>query len=343
MRGNGRAAPAKGTGAVAAVRRRRTARTVAGATVAMLVTCALAAVTALLLPGGGAPGRNGGPVTAARPAAVAAPAADCTDPEASLRPSTADGPAVRRIKERGRLIAGVDQNSYRWGYRDPATGKLDGFDITLVRAIAKAVLGDPDKVTFLTIPTNQRIAALKSGKVDIVARTMSISCDRIKEVAFSTAYFQAGQQLLAPKGSAVTGIDDGSLAGRRVCAAAGSTAEAELAKRAASAKVTTVPNQLDCLVRLQLGQVDAILTDNALGAGQAAQDPSVVLVGKPFTTEYYGVAMNRGAEDLVRRVNAVLDDYRAGGASSPWMQAYRQWLARADLGITAPPEPKYRD
>ncbi|KAB7850335.1 glutamate ABC transporter substrate-binding protein [Streptomyces mobaraensis] len=329
---------------MAAVRRRRTARTVAGATVAMLVTCALAAVTALLLPGGGAPGRNGGPVTAAaRPAAVAAPAADCTDPEASLRPSTADGPAVRRIKERGRLIAGVDQNSYRWGYRDPATGKLDGFDITLVRAIAKALLGDPDKVTFLTIPTNQRIAALKSGKVDIVARTMSISCDRIKEVAFSTAYFQAGQQLLAPKGSAVTGIDDGSLAGRRVCAAAGSTAEAELAKRAASAKVTTVPNQLDCLVRLQLGQVDAILTDNALGAGQAAQDPSVVLVGKPFTTEYYGVAMNRGAEDLVRRVNAVLDDYRAGGASSPWMQAYRQWLARADLGITAPPEPKYRD
>ncbi|MER5780360.1 glutamate ABC transporter substrate-binding protein [Streptomyces mobaraensis] len=342
MRGNGRAAPATGT--VVAGRRHRTARTVVGATVATLVTCALAAVTALLLPGGGAPGRNGGPGTAAaRPAAVAAPAADCTDPEASLRPSTADGPAVRRIKERGRLIAGVDQNSYRWGYRDPATGKLDGFDITLVRAIAKAVLGDPDKVTFLTIPTNQRIAALKSGKVDIVARTMSISCDRIKEVAFSTAYFQAGQQLLAPKGSAVTGIDDGSLAGRRVCAAAGSTAEAELAKRAASAKVTTVPNQLDCLVRLQLGQVDAILTDNALGAGQAAQDPSVVLVGKPFTTEYYGVAMNRGAEDLVRRVNAVLDDYRAGGASSPWMQAYRQWLARADLGITAPPEPKYRD
>ncbi|MGK5639643.1 glutamate ABC transporter substrate-binding protein [Streptomyces sp. URMC 126] len=329
----------------------RTARAVFGATVAMLVTCALAAVAALLLPGAG-PGRAGGrsataatAATTARDArpAAAARAADCADPEASLRPSTADGPAVRRIKERGRLIAGVDQNSYRWGYRDPATGKLDGFDIALVRAVAKAILGDPGKVTFLAIPTNQRIPALKSGKVDIVARTMSISCDRIREVAFSTAYFQAGQQLLVPKGSPVTGIDDGSLTGRKVCAAAGSTAESELAKRAASANVTKVPNQLDCLVRLQLGQVDAILTDNALGAGQAAQDPSVVLVGKPFTTEYYGVAMNRGDEDLVRRVNAVLDDYRAGGASSPWMQAYRQWLARADLGITAPPEPKYRD
>ncbi|MCA6096676.1 transporter substrate-binding domain-containing protein, partial [Streptomyces sp. SCA3-4] len=89
-------------------------------------------------------------------AAARAPAA-CAAPEASLRPSTADGPAVQRIKNRGRLVAGVDQNSYRWGYRDPATGELSGFDIDLVRAVAKAVLGDPGKVTFLAIPTNQRI------------------------------------------------------------------------------------------------------------------------------------------------------------------------------------------
>ncbi|WP_372407713.1 glutamate ABC transporter substrate-binding protein [Streptomyces luteireticuli] len=305
-----------------------------------------AALAAFALPGPGAgtaTAARGAPYGTPRPAAATAPPAECTDPEASLRPSTADGPAVRRIKERGWLIAGVDQNSYRWGYRDPATGRLNGFDIDLVRAIAKSLLGDPNKVAFLAIPTNQRIPALKSGKVDIVARTMTINCTRIKEVAFSTAYFEAGQQLLAPKGSPVTGFDDGSLTGRTVCAASGSTAETELSKKGRSVRVTTVPNQLDCLVRLQLGQVDAVLTDNALAAGQAAQDPSVGLVGKPFTTEYYGVAMNRGSEDLVRRVNAVLDDYRRGGADSPWMVSYRTWLDRANLGITAPPEPKYRD
>ncbi|GAA2920416.1 glutamate ABC transporter substrate-binding protein [Streptomyces thioluteus] len=301
------------------------------------------ALAAFALPGTGAAAR-GTPQAAPVPAAVPAPpAAECAAPEASLRPSTADGPAVRRIKERGRLIAGVDQNSYRWGYRDPASGRLNGFDIDLVRAIAKSLLGDPNKVAFLAIPTNQRIPALKSGKVDIVARTMTINCSRIKEVAFSTAYFEAGQQLLAPKGSPVTGFDDGSLTGHTVCAASGSTAETALAKKGRSVRVTTVPNQLDCLVRLQLGQVDAVLTDNALAAGQAAQDPSVGLVGKPFTTEYYGVAMNHDSTDLVRRVNAVLDDYRRGGADSPWMVSYRKWLDRANLGITAPPEPTYRD
>ncbi|MFF4409427.1 glutamate ABC transporter substrate-binding protein [Streptomyces sp. NPDC001262] len=279
------------------------------------------------------------PVAAAAPSAGAA---QCTDPEASLRPSTVDGPAVQRIKARGWLNAGVDQNSYHWGYRDPATGELSGFDIDLVHAIAKDLLGDPGKVAFIAVTTSQRIPALQQGKVDIIARTMTINCERAGQVAFSTAYFGTGQQLLKPKNSPISGFDN-SLAGRRVCAAKGSTAETELKKNPHAASVLTVPNQLDCLVRLQLGQADAVLTDGALAAGQAAQDPSVGLVGKPFTTESYGVAMNLKDEDLVRRVNAVLEEFRRGGGDSPWMQAYHKWLAADLKGITAPPEPKYRD
>ncbi|MEU5050031.1 glutamate ABC transporter substrate-binding protein [Streptomyces sp. NPDC021096] len=305
------------------------------------VVCALAVAGVAALSPSSAPRHTDRVYPAAAGTAARVPA-KCASPEASLRPSTADGPAVQRIKNRGRLIAGVDQNSYRWGYRDPATRELSGFDIDLVRAIAKAVLGDPDKVTFLAIPTNQRIPALEKGKVDIIARTMTINCDRIKQVAFSTAYFEAGQQVLAPKGSPVTAFDD-TLKGKKVCTAKGSTGESELKHESHGAEVLTVPNQLDCLVRLQLGRVDAVVTDSALAAGQAAQDPSVRLVGKPFTTESYGVAMNLGDTDLVRRVNAVLDDYRRGGDQSPWMQAYRKWLEHDLRDITAPPEPKYRD
>ncbi|CAM5655980.1 hypothetical protein SMICM304S_05632 [Streptomyces microflavus] len=55
----------------------------------------------------------------------------CTDPEASLPPSSADGPGIAKIKARGKLVAGVDQNSFRWGYRNPYSGELEGFDIDL--------------------------------------------------------------------------------------------------------------------------------------------------------------------------------------------------------------------
>ncbi|GAA4919622.1 hypothetical protein GCM10023237_45180 [Streptomyces coeruleoprunus] len=324
-----------------------------GGVAAMAAACGLTAALTLvpLTRSGGAPATvpAGSGVVHVLPAEAAAKA-DCKDPEASLRPSSAGGPAIDAIKARGKLVVGVDQNSYRWGYRNPAKGTLEGFDIDLARAVAADILGSRDAVIFRAVPTNQRIAALESGKVDLVVRTMTINCARIKQVAFSTAYFETGQQVLAPKDSTITGYN-ATLAGKRVCSAEGSTAYEALERNAFGATfrdeadgtprdpdLYTVPNQLDCLVRLQTGEVDAVVTDSALAAGQAAQDPAVELKGRPFTTEYYGVAAKLGNDDLVRRVNQVLVSYRGG----PWTKAYEKWL-EADLpGVAGPPAPKYR-
>ncbi|MGQ4514013.1 transporter substrate-binding domain-containing protein [Streptomyces sp. DW26H14] len=285
--------------------------------------------------------------------------------EASLPASSGGGPVVDKMLARKgdkrRLIVGVDQNSYRWGYLNPATDQFEGFDIDLAHAIAKNIFGDANAITFKPVSTAERTDALNNGSVDIVVRTMTIACNRLADADFSTAYFKAGQQVLAPRsGSTVTGYND-SLRHKRVCTATGSTAVQELEKSnpydvyfwdAANHKgynpahVDTddlsVANQLDCLVRLQLGLVDAVITDNALAAAQAAQDPAVELKGNgPFTTEYYGVAAKPHADDLVRRINHVLDQYRSGGADSPWQKSYDKWL-KAELGPTAgPPAPLY--
>lgn len=326
-----------------------------GGVTAMAVACVLTAVFALLpLTHQDAGSFGGGASGPGATAATQVRADTCTAPEASLPPSRSGGAGVDRIKKRGKLIAGVDQNSYRWGYRNPATGELEGFDIDLVRAIAEDILGDSSQVVFRAIPTSQRISALESGRVDVVVRTMTINCARLKQVGFSTAYFQAGQQVLAPVTSPISGYN-ASLRGKRVCTAEGSTAYEALKKESYGAVFQdphddtpqdedqlTVPSQLDCLVRLQLGEVDAVVTDNALAAGQVAQDPTVELKGGPFTTEYYGVATKLGSDDLVARVNQVLADYRSGGAESPWMRSYRRWLETGLPGITAPPAPTYR-
>ncbi|HZF90017.1 glutamate ABC transporter substrate-binding protein [Streptomyces sp.] len=321
---------------------------------AMALLCALAVAFALLLPhtqprpdgSTGAGGRGVAEGTLAKAGA-------CADPEArSLPPATVEGPAIAAVRKRGYLSVGVDQNSYRWGYRNPnstaETVELEGFDIDLARRIAQELLGSPDRIRFKAIPTNQRVPAIQSGQVDMVVRTMTITCARLKDVAFSAPYFLTGQQVLAPNSSPVEGYDD-TLAGKRICSAAGSTAYEKLdADRAAgnlpaSADIsTTVPSQLDCLVRLQLGQVDAVVTDSALAASQAAQDPTVELKGKRFTTEYYGVAMKKDATDLVRRVNRILEDYRQDGG---WKASYDKWLSPTlgrDSESATPPTPRYR-
>ncbi|WP_405729998.1 glutamate ABC transporter substrate-binding protein [Streptomyces sp. NBC_01537] len=270
---------------------------------------------------------------------------DCDNahPETSLTPSSASGPAVDAIKARGKLIVGVDQNSYRWGYRDPNTGDIVGFDIDLVKAIAKDILGNENAVQYKTVPTKKRFEAIRDGQVDMVVRTVTISCQRINDekVSFSSAYFKAGQQLLVPlQGSTIKDFND-TLKGKKVCTASGSTAEIKLDADPHGSKKVLVDNQLDCLVLLQLGQVDAALTDNALAAGLAAQDPAVHLIGKPVTTEYYGVAMSNKYPDLVRRVNKVLEDYRSGGSDSAWQKAYGTWLKAVFPGVEGPPEPRY--
>ncbi|MET9545234.1 glutamate ABC transporter substrate-binding protein [Streptomyces sp. NPDC006627] len=263
----------------------------------------------------------------------------------SLRPAGKDGPAIDAIKNREvkKLKVGVDQNSYRWGYRDPNKkgGELKGFDIDLAREIAKEIFGSRNDVIFRAIPTNQRTQALKSGAVDIVVRTMTINCERLKDVDFSTAYFETGQQVLAPKKSDITGYNK-TLKGKKVCSAEGSIALDRLKEKSHGADISiTVPNQLDCLVRLQLGEVDAVVTDSALAAGQAAQDPTVQLKGeRPFTTEYYGVAVKKGSDDLVRRVNKVLEEYREDDENG-WQKSYDKWL-KGGLGKVAGP-PKVGD
>jgi polar amino acid transport system substrate-binding protein len=192
-------------------------------------------------------------------------------------------------------------------------------------------------VEFLSIPTADRIPALQSGEVDVVVRTMTISCAREQQVSFSSPYFDAGQEVLVPKSSTITGYNS-TLKGKRVCAATGSTAADFLQTNDFGSTVVPVENQLNCLVLMQLGLIDATITDNALGAGQVAQDPTTHLVGGLMDSETYGVAMKLGSTDLVRRVNAVLDDFRDSGA---WMDDYNQWLRNSLGPVSGPPSVTY--
>jgi len=271
-----------------------------------------------------------------------APACDAT---ASLRPTAAlpapgampAGSPMEKIAARGRLIAGVDQNTYLMGFRNPSSGQIEGFDVDMARQVAKAILGDPTKIQFKVLTSDQRIPALEQGEVDIVVRTMTINCERAQKVDFSTVYYQAGQRVLAPRGAGVTGID--ALGGKKVCATKGSSSLNNVANAPSKPIAVAVPNWTDCLVMLQQGQVDAISTDDTILAGLAAQDPYTEMVGEKFTQEPYGMAVPKGNEDFVRFVNAMLEQIRGDGT---WASIHQAWLGRLGEAPTPPPA-RYRD
>jgi polar amino acid transport system substrate-binding protein len=264
-------------------------------------------------------------------------AVESCDATASLRPSTAGGPNVDEIRRRGRLIAGVDQSTNLLSFRDPVSGELQGFDVDIAREVARDLVGGPDNVEFRLLTSPDRISALQNGTVDIVAKTMTITCSRAEQIAFSSSYFEASQRLLVPRDSQVQGPAD--LAGKRVCSQVDTTSLATVARVAPAATLLAVQNWDDCLVALQQGQADAVSTDDSILAGMAVQDPNLHIVGPSLEAEPYGIGVNKSQDDLVRAVNASLERMRRDGT---WVSLYRKWLTV--LGPPPnPPEPKYRD
>jgi polar amino acid transport system substrate-binding protein len=273
------------------------------------------------------------------PTAPATTAATATcDPTASLRPANppqvTPGSYMAKIRARGYLIAGVDQNTYHFGYLNPLDGQIEGFDIDMVRAVAAAIFGNPNKVVYKAISDAQRITAIQSGAVDIVAHTMTINCQRMQQVDFSTVYYDAGQRVLVQTGSPVPSIND--LGGKKVCATTGSTSIANIKATPSHPIPVAVPFWTDCLVLLQEGQVAAISTDDSILAGLAAQDPWTRIVGPRFTSEPYGLAISKQHPDFVRFVNAVLERLRSDGQ---WAASYAHWLGTP---VPAPPPARYR-
>jgi polar amino acid transport system substrate-binding protein len=264
-------------------------------------------------------------------------AVESCDATESLRPSAEAGPAVEAIRQRGRLIVGLDQSTNLFSFRDPVSGELQGFDVDIAREVARDLVGDPDKVEFRLLTSADRIRALELQTVDIVVNAMTITCARAEEIAFSTVYFEASQRLLVPKDSPVRGPDD--LAGKRVCAQVDTTSLATVDRLAPAAILLAVQSWDDCLVALQQGQADVASTDDSILAGLAVQDPNLHIVGPSLEPEPYGIGANKAQDDVVRAVNASLERIRRDGT---WKVLYRKWLTV--LGPEpSPPEPKYRD
>ena len=150
---------------------------------------------------------------------------------------------------------------------------------------------------------------------------MTINCTRWSQIAFSSEYFHAGQQVLVRKNSTYKNVEE--LDGKKVCVATGSTGEQNLKTLYPKIIRTVVPNISDCMVLFQQGTVEGVVSDNTVVAGFASQDPYARIIEKQFTDEPYGLGIPAKNVDFVRFVNALLQNMRTNGE---WAKLYHKWL-----------------
>ena len=285
------------------------------------------------------------PEPEAAPAAPAAPAT--TEPcendgsqVASYDPGegSVDGAAVERIRERGRLIAGVAADTYLLGARNAGSGVIEGFDIDMVNAIAASIFGEAEgHVELKVITAADRIPFLQDGTIDIVSRNMTVNCTRWQQVAFSQVYYAAGQKVLVGSDTGIETIED--LADKRICAPAGTTSIDNIQTIQPDAIPVSSTDNSACMILFQNGEADGVSTDDTVLAGLAAQDPyATVLKTDVLSPEPYGIATNSDDVDLVRLINRTLEQMRRDGR---WQESYQTWI-QGPLGVAGvQPEPVY--
>ncbi len=261
----------------------------------------------------------------------------------SLAPDNAT-PAERvpEIINRGRIIVGVDQSQNLLSFRNTATGELQGFEIDLAREIARDIFNDPQRVEFRYIDSANWVHALESQQIDIAIRAISITRERQDQVFFSTPYLTGSTRMLVHSHSPIKEISE--LAEQTVCVTNNSTAADRVRSQSPESDLLVVRSSADCLIALQQNQATAVVTDDVILSGMTAQDPFTSIVGKPLSTDQYGVAIAKpgvrhATEGLIRQVNSTLERIYADGT---WQRAYNQWLG-VYLPSQDPPATNYRN
>jgi len=231
------------------------------------------------------------------------------------------GTPLGDIQEKGELVIGVKYDVPPFGFNNPSSGKVEGFDVDLGQAVADK-LGVKPK--FIEAISDNRIPFLEDGTADVILSTMTINEERVGQIEFSDPYYIAKGRILVKKdNSEITGVD--TLGGKNVCTALGSTYEATLKKQAPDAKLKLVDSYSECLESLQNGSVDAISTDDVILTGMIIQDDTLKLVGDQLTQEPYGAGIKKGDTQMVDFVNGVFQGLKDDGT---WAKLHEEWIGK---------------
>jgi glutamate transport system substrate-binding protein len=235
-----------------------------------------------------------------------------------------------KIQERGEITIGVKFDVPPFGFENPQSGEVEGFDVDMGKIIAEELGVEPK---FVEAISDNRIPFLQQGEVDLILSTMTINQERDLEIEFSEPYYIANGRILVPGDSDIRGLE--GLAGKRVCTALGSTYEETIREQAPEADLKLVDTYSECLELLQNGAIDAISTDDVILTGMIIQDDTLKMVGDELTTEPYGAGIKEGDKEFQTFVSDTLEAAQADGR---WQETYQKWVGQYINREAQPPD-----
>lgn len=188
-------------------------------------------------------------------------------------------------------------------------GKLTGFDIELVEAMAKTM---NKKVEWTQIDFKGLIPGLLSRRYDIAVSAIYITDERKKVVDFTDPYYPGGLVILVRKdNAAIKGPED--LGGKKVSVQVGTKSVNFLKENYPTVIRTEVEKNQEMFNLVEIGRVDAAVTGKPAAKLFAKSRPTVKVLDKQLTTEEYGIAIRKDTPELTKAFNAALAKLKADG------------------------------
>lgn len=252
------------------------------------------------------------------------PAASASAP-ASSAPTDATSAAGGSVPDLGgrKVVVGTDATYPPMESVDAQSNQIVGFDVDVMNEIGKLANFTPEfqNTSFDTIFT-----ALQSKQFDAVMSSVTITDERKKIVAFSEPYITVGQVIVtANDNTTITSAE--TLASAQVGVQTGTTGEE------AALNVGKVPDAnlrryqtIDlAFADLTNGTIDAVVVDSVPAADYSRQpqyEGKIKIVGEPFTTEDYGIAVQQGDTELLNAINAGIAQLKGNGTIDQLKQKY---------------------
>src|SRR5688572_6150462 len=245
----------------------------------------------------------------------------------------AEAQTLEKIRKSGAITMGYVDGSAPFSFLGDAQ-QPQGYSVDLCREIASGIrvqLGLASLETrWVALTLQNRLEAVRSGKVDIECSTTTWTLERQKDVDFSLITFVDGGSMLTRADAALGRLAD--FEGKRIAVITGTTTEKVLKdtiqRRGIKADVVTVKTRDSGLQMLESGKVDGFASDRIVLIGQVLKGKTqgaFKLLEEDYSIEPYALALPKGDHDYRLAVNRVLARlYRTGDIA----KIYNPWLGR---------------
>ena len=226
------------------------------------------------------------------------------------------------IKTRGKLTCGVLGGYEPFGFQDPATREVNGYEPDLCRSLAR-VLGVAADLKVVT--AQGRVPELLQGRVDVEAALLGWSKEREQQVDYSNVYGVVDSKILVMKSSGIQA--PGQLADRKIGVAKGSLLEGIAQSRFPDATVVSFDDTPNAYLALRQGKIAGLLMTDTTLASLRNLDPQgdrTLLLPEVYEHSQQAFAMRKGGNETLRAaINAFLDEYEGSGEAQA---AYDKWF-----------------